>query len=191
MGTITEIKDREARPGEGVVVTSDYFAALRHQSARRASVRSRHDQSKYVPFQTMSRCLSCRGKGAAADNDNDFDPMKFPAANAAFTPDGERIRPYTSSLPMQVRASPFPHPQMEIDEDPYAAPPPLPHVVSLPPSDYSASVRNGLLSDSEQPLGLGYRPTPTPGLGPENRLPPPPALWESIAGQIISTPYTE
>ncbi|KAJ7872421.1 hypothetical protein B0H13DRAFT_2280258 [Mycena leptocephala] len=39
---------------------------------------------RYVPFQTMSRCLSCRGKGAAADDD-DFDPMKFPAANSAFT----------------------------------------------------------------------------------------------------------
>ncbi|KAJ7824118.1 hypothetical protein B0H13DRAFT_2444706 [Mycena leptocephala] len=65
---------------------------------------------RYVPFQTMSRCLSCRGKGAAADDD-DFDPMKFPAANSAFTPDGERIHPYTSSLPMQVRAPPPPHPQ--------------------------------------------------------------------------------
>ncbi|KAJ7878232.1 hypothetical protein B0H13DRAFT_2346686 [Mycena leptocephala] len=42
----------------------------------------------------MSRCLSCCGKGTAADND-DFDPMKSPAANSAFTPDSERIHPST------------------------------------------------------------------------------------------------
>ncbi|KAJ7891023.1 hypothetical protein B0H13DRAFT_2665878 [Mycena leptocephala] len=139
---------------------------------------------RYVPFQTMSQCLSCRGKGAAADDD-DFDPMKFPAANSAFTADGERIHPYTSSLPMQVRASPHPHPQPEPpmdNADPFASPPP-PHVVSLPLPDYSASVRDGLQSDSEQPLGLGYRPMPTqgPGPGPENRSPPPPR--ESTAGE--------
>jgi hypothetical protein len=108
-------------------------------------------------------------KGTAADDD--FDPMKFPAANSAFTPDGERIHPYTSSLPMQVRASPHPHPQPEPpmdNADPFAPPLP-PHVVSPPPPDYSASVRDGLQSDSEQPLGLGYRPMPTQGPGPENR----------------------
>jgi hypothetical protein len=38
----------------------------------------------------MSQCLSCRG--------NDFDLMKFPATNAAFAPDGERIHPSMSSL---------------------------------------------------------------------------------------------
>ncbi|KAJ7822767.1 hypothetical protein B0H13DRAFT_2681654 [Mycena leptocephala] len=125
----------------------------------------------------MSRCLSCRGKGAAADDD-DFDPMKFPAANSAFTPDGERIHPYTSSLPMQVRASPQHEPPVD-NADPFAPPPP--HVVSPPPPDYSASVRDGLQSDSEQPLGLGYRPMPTQGPGPENRSPPPPR--ESMAGK--------
>jgi hypothetical protein len=125
---------------------------------------------RYVPFQTMSQCLSCRGKGAAADDD-DFDPMKFPAANSAFTADGECIHPYTSSLPMQVRASPHPHPQPEPpmdNADPFAPPPP-PHIVSPPPPDYSASVRDGLQSDSEQPLGLGYRPQPMPGPGQEDR----------------------
>ncbi|KAJ7888024.1 hypothetical protein B0H13DRAFT_1888573 [Mycena leptocephala] len=117
----------------------------------------------------------CRGKGAAADDD-DFDPMKFPAANSAFTADGERIHPYTSSLPMQVRASPHPHPQPEPlmdNADPFAPPPPLP--------DYSASVRDELQSDSEQPLGLGYQPMPMQGPGPENRFPPPPR--ESMAGK--------
>ncbi|KAJ7828309.1 hypothetical protein B0H13DRAFT_2437911 [Mycena leptocephala] len=137
---------------------------------------------RYVPFQTMSRCLSCRGKGAA-DDDDDFDPMKFPAANSAFTADGERIHPYTSSLPMQVRASPHPHPQPEPpmdNADPFAPPPP-PHIVSPPPPDYSASVRDGLQSDSERPLGLGYRPQPMPGPGQEDRSPPPPR--ESTAGE--------
>ncbi|KAJ7887736.1 hypothetical protein B0H13DRAFT_2342333 [Mycena leptocephala] len=32
--------------------------------------------------------------GGGADDD-DFDPMKSPAANSAFTPDSERIRPST------------------------------------------------------------------------------------------------
>jgi hypothetical protein len=48
---------------------------------------------RYVPFQTMSRCLSCRGKA----DDDDFGSMKFPATNAAFTPDDERIHSSTSS----------------------------------------------------------------------------------------------
>jgi hypothetical protein len=42
----------------------------------------------------MTRCLSCRGKA----DDDDFGSMKFPATNAAFTPDGERIHSSPSSL---------------------------------------------------------------------------------------------
>ncbi|KAJ7857852.1 hypothetical protein B0H13DRAFT_1902097 [Mycena leptocephala] len=96
---------------------------------------------RYVPFQTMSRCLSCRGKA----DDDDFGSMKFPAANSAFTPDSERIRLSTSSFPVQVRVSPSLHPPMEIDADPYAAPPPL-HVVSLPPPGYVIAARTSTAS---------------------------------------------
>ncbi|KAJ7830381.1 hypothetical protein B0H13DRAFT_1915977 [Mycena leptocephala] len=43
----------------------------------------------------MSRCLTCRRKVGGGADDDDFDPMKSPAANSAFTPDSERIRPST------------------------------------------------------------------------------------------------
>ncbi|KAJ7791330.1 hypothetical protein B0H13DRAFT_1936010 [Mycena leptocephala] len=88
---------------------------------------------------------------------DDFDPMKFPAANSAFTADGERIHPYTSSLPMQVRASPHPHPQpgppMD-NADPFAPLPP-PHIVSPPPPDYSASVGMGCSPTRSSRWGWG------------------------------------
>ncbi|KAJ7887995.1 hypothetical protein B0H13DRAFT_2277444 [Mycena leptocephala] len=143
---------------------------------------SKHDGRLLWCLLYLHSLCRCRGKGAGADDD-DFDPMKFPAANSAFTPDGERIHPYTSSLPMQVRASPHPQPEPPMDNnaDPFAPLPPPPHVVAAPPPDYSASVRDGLQSDSEQPLGLGYRPMPTQGPGPENRSPPP--LRESTTGE--------
>ncbi|KAJ7878249.1 hypothetical protein B0H13DRAFT_1892798 [Mycena leptocephala] len=97
---------------------------------------------RYFPFLTMSRswCLTCRGKA----DDDDFDPMKFPATNAMFTPDGARV--------------PVPAPA---------------------DGDRRGSLRRAATAARRLAPSAGLF-----GLG----LSPPPAPWESIAGQHSDEP---
>ncbi|KAJ7878245.1 hypothetical protein B0H13DRAFT_2346701 [Mycena leptocephala] len=105
---------------------------------------------RYVPFQTMSPCLSCRRKA-----DDDFGSMKPPPLPTPHS------RPTASASTLDVLVPhagarvPVPAPE---DADPYTAPP---HVVSLPPPDYVIAARTSTASPSRSRSPSSTRRSPS------------------------------
>ncbi|KAF7337361.1 hypothetical protein MSAN_02262000 [Mycena sanguinolenta] len=87
---------------------------------------------RYIPFQFICRC--CRRQ----EEEEDYENMKFPEHEAAFTPDGQRIHPYTPPMQMQALDSQRP-------DDPHVT------AQARPVSDYT-NARDAIRSDSEEPL---------------------------------------
>ncbi|KAJ7122201.1 hypothetical protein C8R44DRAFT_919393 [Mycena epipterygia] len=97
------------------------------------------ETSRWTPIAVASVVFARR----ASDGD-DFDSINFPDHNPEFTPGSERINPYTPPMPMRVQ-------RPEESDDPYAPTPP-PQAHSPYPPDYPTAVREGLRSESAQPI---------------------------------------
>ncbi|KAJ7027774.1 hypothetical protein C8F04DRAFT_1121306 [Mycena alexandri] len=117
---------------------------------------------RYMPFHSVSKIFGCdcyRPKGE--DAEEDYDNIAFPTAHSQFTPDGQRIHPYTHTntppMPKTMRSTEhttslsLSESQMALASDSYAIPPgPHRNITSSPPP-YPFAVREGAGFGSDEP----------------------------------------